>query len=75
VIRRQATATRWQRLSFVELPTAEAKASHLLDEPMPDTTSRNALAERCGLQHAGVILVGDVPGHSISGIFSPCTTT
>lgn len=73
VIRRQSYGNTLATLEFVELPTAEGKALRIYStEADADTTSRHALARTLlGFSTLGVILVGDVPGHSITGIFKP----
>jgi hypothetical protein len=72
-IRRQGYGTTLATLEFVELPTAEGKTLRIYStEADADTTSRHALARTLlGFSTLGVILVGDVPGHSITGIFKP----
>lgn len=73
LIRRQGYGTTLATLEFVELPTAEGKKLRIYStEADADTTSRHALARTLlGFSTLGVILVGDVPGHSITGIFKP----
>lgn len=73
VIRRQGHGTTLATLEFVELPTAEGTALRIYStEADADTTSRHALVRTLlGYSTLGVILVGDVPGHSITGIFKP----
>ncbi|MBW8828237.1 MAG: hypothetical protein JF606_02170 [Burkholderiales bacterium] len=73
VIRRQGHGNTLATLEFVELPTAEGKALRVYStEADADTTSRHALARTLlGFSTLSVILVGDVPGHSITGIFKP----
>jgi hypothetical protein len=73
VIRRQGYGNTLATLEFVELPTAEGQKLRIYStEADADTTSRNALARTLlGFSTLGVILVGDVPGHSITGIFKP----
>jgi len=73
VIRRQGYGNTLATLEFVELPTAEGQALRIYStEADADTTSRHALARTLlGFSTLGVILVGDVPGHSITGIFKP----
>lgn len=72
-IRRQGYGTTLATLEFVELPTAEGKTLRIYStEADADTTSRHALARTLlGFSTLGVILVGDVPGHSITGVFKP----
>ena len=73
VIRRQGYGNTLATLEFVELPTAEGQKLRIYStEADADTTSRHALARTLlGFSTLGVILVGDVPGHSITGIFKP----
>ncbi|WP_280155706.1 hypothetical protein [Piscinibacter sp. XHJ-5] len=73
VIRRQGYGTTLATLEYVELPTAEGHTLRIYStEADADTTSRHALARMLlAFSTLGVILVGDVPGHSITGIFKP----
>ncbi|HEV7913707.1 MAG TPA: hypothetical protein VGP22_08060 [Albitalea sp.] len=73
VIRRQGYGTTLATLEFVELPTAEGNTLRIYStEADADTTSRHALARMLlAFSTLGVILVGDVPGHSMTGIFKP----
>lgn len=73
VVRRQGYGNTLATLEFVELPTAEGKSLRIYStEVDADTTTRHALARTLlGFSTLGVILVGDVPGHSISGVFKP----
>lgn len=73
VVRRQGYGNTLASIEFVELPTAEGHKLRIYStEVDADTTSRRALARTLlGFSTLGVILVGDVPGHSITGIFKP----
>jgi hypothetical protein len=73
LIRRQGYGTTLATLEFVELPTAEGGKLRIYStEADADTTSRHALARTLlGFSTLGVILVGDVPGHSMTGVFKP----
>ena len=73
VIRRQGYGTTLATVEFVELPTAEGSTLRIYStEADADTTSRHALARMLlAFSTLGVILVGDVPGHSMTGIFKP----
>src|SRR5258706_4186369 len=73
VIRRQGYGNTLATLEFVELPTAEGSTLRIYStEADADTTSRHALSRMLlAFSALGVILVGDVPGHSITGIFKP----
>ncbi|HEX6705527.1 MAG TPA: hypothetical protein VF169_12265 [Albitalea sp.] len=73
VIRRQGYGTTLATLEFVELPTSEGSTLRIYStEADADTTSRHALARMLlAFSTLGVILVGDVPGHSMQGIFKP----
>ncbi|HUG23670.1 hypothetical protein [Piscinibacter sp.] len=73
VIRRQGYGTPLATLEFVELPTAQGHPLRIYStEADADTTSRHALARTLlAFSALGVILVGDVPGHSIAGTFKP----
>jgi hypothetical protein len=73
VVRRQGYGNTLATLEFVELPTGEGNKLRIYStEVDADTTSRHALARTLlGFSTLGVILVGDVPGHSITGIFKP----
>jgi hypothetical protein len=73
LIRRQGYGTTLATLEFVELPTAEGGALRIYStEADADTTSRHALARTLlGFSTLGVILVGDMPGHSMTGVFKP----
>ena len=73
VIRRQGYGTPLATLEFAELPTAEGQSLRVYStEADAETSSRHALARTLlGFSTLGVILVGDMPGHSIAGIFKP----
>lgn len=73
VIRRQGHGNPLATLEFVELPAGDGRKLRIYStEADADTTSRNALARALlGFSTLGVILVGDVPGHSITGVFKP----
>lgn len=73
LIRRQGYGTTLATIEFVELPTAEGGKLRIYStEADAETTSRHALARTLlGFSTLGVILVGDVPGHSMTGVFKP----
>jgi hypothetical protein len=73
VIRRQGYGTPLATIEFVQLPTAEGHTLRIYStEADADTSSRHAMARMLlGFSTLGVILVGDAPGHSISGVFKP----
>ncbi|HEY0855451.1 MAG TPA: hypothetical protein VGE16_00235 [Albitalea sp.] len=73
LIRRQGYGTTLATIEFVELPTAEGGKLRIYStEVDADTTSRHALARTLlAFSTLGVILVGDVPGHSMTGVFKP----
>ncbi|MFL6663331.1 MAG: hypothetical protein ACJ8G7_14240, partial [Rhizobacter sp.] len=73
VIRRQGYGNTLASVEFVELPTAEGHTLRIYaTEADADTASRHALARMLlAFSTLGVILVGDVPGHSMTGIFKP----
>lgn len=73
VIRRQGYGTTLATLEFVELPTRTGRKLRVYStEADADTTSRHALA-RALLAYStlGVILVGEAPGHTLTGVFKP----
>jgi hypothetical protein len=72
-IRRQGYGNTLATLEFVELPTAEGQTLRIYStEADADTTSRHALARTLlAFSTLGVILVGDMPGHSMTGVFKP----
>ena len=72
-IRRQGYGNTLATLEFVELPTAEGGTLRIYStEADADTTSRHALARTLlAFSTLGVILVGDMPGHSMTGVFKP----
>jgi len=73
IIRRQGYGTPLATIEFVDLPTAEGHRLRVYStEAVADTASRHALARMMlAFSTLGVILVGDAPGHSISGVFKP----
>jgi hypothetical protein len=73
VIRRQGYGTPLATVEFVELPTAEGHTLRIYStEADADTASRHAMARMLlAFSTLGVILVGDAPGHSLSGVFKP----
>jgi hypothetical protein len=73
VIRRQGYGNTLATLEFVELPTTDGKPLRIYStEADADTTTRHALARTLlGFSTLGVILVGDLPGHSMAGVFKP----
>jgi len=72
-IRRQGYGNTLASIEFVELPSADGRLLRIYStETDADTTSRHALARMLlAYSTLGVVLVGDVPGHSISGVFKP----
>jgi hypothetical protein len=73
VIRRQSFGNTLATIEFVELPTSEGRLLRVYStETDAETSSRHALARMLlAYSTLGVVLVGDVPGHSISGVFKP----
>ncbi|HJV64022.1 MAG TPA: hypothetical protein VJ743_23940 [Albitalea sp.] len=73
LIRRQGYGTTLATLEYVELPTSEGGRLRIYStEVDADTTSRHALARTLlAFSTLGVILVGDMPGHTMSGVFKP----
>ena len=73
VIRRQGYGTTLATLEFVELPMRGGRKLRVYStEADADTTSRHALVRTLlAYSTLGVILVGDVPGHTITGVFKP----
>lgn len=72
-IRRQGNGQVLATVEFVELPTAEGKRLRIYStEVDADAESRDALARvLLGFSTLGVVLVGDMPGHTITGTFQP----
>jgi hypothetical protein len=72
-IRRQGYGNTLATLEFVELPAAEGRTLRIYStEADADTLSRHALARTLlAFSTLGVILVGDMPGHSMTGVFKP----
>ncbi|HEX6363826.1 MAG TPA: hypothetical protein VFZ93_12770, partial [Albitalea sp.] len=72
-VRRQGPGTPLVTLEFVELPTAEGPRLRIYAtecDADPATRDEVALA-LLGFSTLGVLLVGDAPGASISGVFQP----
>ena len=73
VIRRQGYGNTLATIEFVELPISDGGTLRIYStEADAETSSRHALARTLlAYSTLGVILVGDVPGHSMSGTFKP----
>jgi hypothetical protein len=73
VIRRQGHGNTLATIEFVELPNADGSLLRIYStEADAETRSRHAIAHMLlGFSTLGAVMVGDVPGHSISGTFKP----
>lgn len=73
VIRRQGYGTALATLEFVELPTADGSSLRMYStEADADTASRHGLARMLlSFSRLGVMMVGDLPGHSIASALKP----
>ncbi len=73
IIRRQGYGTALASLEFVELPTPDGTLLRMYStEAGADTTARHGLARiLLGFSRLGVIMVGDLPGHSIASALKP----
>jgi len=73
VIRRQGYGTALATLEFVDLPTTDNQSLRLYTtEADADSTSRHALAKTLlANSRLGVIMVGELPGHSIAAALKP----
>ena len=73
IIRRQGYGTALASLEFVELPTPDGTLLRMYStEAEADTTARRGLARiLLGFSKLGVIMVGDLPGHSIASALKP----
>ncbi len=73
VIRRQGYGTALATLEFVELPTADGSTLRMYStEADADTASRHGLARiLLAFSRLGVVMVGDLPGHSIASALKP----
>jgi len=73
VIRRQGYGTALAALEFVELPTADGSSLRMYStEVDADTAARHGLARTLlGFSRLGVVMVGDLPGHTIAAALKP----
>ena len=73
VIRRQGYGTALATLEFVELPTSDGSTLRMYStEADADTAARHGLARMLlAFSRLGVIMVGDLPGHSIASALKP----
>jgi hypothetical protein len=73
VIRRQGYGNTLATIEFVELPSADGNLLRIYStEADAETTSRHAVARMLlAFSTLGVLMVGDVPGHSMAGTFKP----
>ena len=73
VVRRQGYGTALATLEFVELPTADGSSLRMYStEADADTASRYGLARMLlAFSRLGVMMVGDLPGHSIASALKP----
>jgi hypothetical protein len=73
VIRRQGYGTALATIEFVELPTADGSSLRMYStEADADTSARHGLARvMLAFSRLGVIMVGDLPGHSIASALKP----
>ena len=73
VIRRQGYGTALATLEFVELTTSDGQPLRLYTtEVDADTTARHALAKTLlGYSRLGVVMMGELPGHSIAAALKP----
>ena len=73
VIRRQGYGTALATLEFVELPTIDGSSLRMYStEVDADTVARHGLARMLlGFSRLGVMMVGDLPSHSIASALKP----
>jgi len=73
IIRRQGYGTALATLEFVELPTPDGSVLRMYStEADADTAARHGLARiLLGFSRLGVMMVGDLPGHSIATALKP----
>lgn len=73
VIRRQGYGTALATMEFVELPTADGSTLRMYStEADADTAARHGLARMLlAFSRLGVIMVGDLPAHSIASALKP----
>jgi hypothetical protein len=73
VIRRQGYGTALATLEFVELPTSDGSSLRMYStEADADTAARHGLARMLlAFSRLGVIMVGDLPAHSIASSLKP----
>jgi hypothetical protein len=73
IIRRQGYGTALASLEFVELPTPDGKLLRMYStEADADTAARHGLARiLLGFSRLAVMMVGDLPGHSIATALRP----
>ncbi len=72
-IRRQGYGNTLATIEFVELPSSDGSLLRIYStEADAETSSRHAIARMLlAFSTLGVVMVGDVPGHSVSGVFKP----
>jgi hypothetical protein len=72
-IRRQGYGNTLATIEFVELPSSDGSLLRIYStEADAETTSRHAIARMLlAFSTLGVVMVGDVPGHSMGGVFKP----
>ena len=72
-IRRQGYGNTLATIVFVELPSPDGSLLRIYStEADAETTSRHAIARMLlAFSTLGVVMVGDVPGHSMGGVFKP----
>jgi hypothetical protein len=73
VIRRQGYGNTLATIEFVELPSADGSLLRIYStEADAETTSRHAVARMLlAFSTLGVLMVGELPGHSMAGTFKP----
>ena len=73
IIRRQGYGTALATLEFVELPTPDGSLLRMYStEVDADTAARHGLARvLLGFSRLGVVMVGELPGHSIASALKP----
>jgi hypothetical protein len=72
-IRRQGYGNTLATIEFVELPSSDGSLLRIYStEADAETTSRHAIARMLlAFSTLAVVMVGDVPGHSMAGAFKP----
>jgi hypothetical protein len=73
VVRRQGYGTPLATLEFVDLPTPDNTALRMYSTEIDaDAPARQTLARTLlGFSRLGVMMVGDLPPHSVAGVFKP----